>query len=60
MHWRVIQHLAGELLKQQTMTGQQIEATIRDGYQRDFENRKNKKRPAKAAKKIVQLPAKLA
>jgi hypothetical protein len=32
MHWRVIQHLAESLLKHDTMTGEQVEAAIREGY----------------------------
>jgi len=39
MHWRVIQHLAKSLLKHQTMTGEQIDAAIREGFDRDFQSR---------------------
>lgn len=37
-HWRVIQHLAESLLKHQTMTGKQVEAAIREDYQRHFQS----------------------
>jgi ATP-dependent Zn protease len=39
MHWRVIQHLAESLLENQTMTGAQVEAAIREGFDRDFQER---------------------
>jgi hypothetical protein len=40
MHWRVIQHLAESLLKHRTMTGDEITAEIRAGFQLDFEEKK--------------------
>ena len=43
MHWRVIRHLAQSLLKHQTMTGAQVEAAIRKGYELDFQSRLSKK-----------------
>ena len=35
-HWQVIQHLAKALLKHKTMTGEQVEAAIREGFKNDF------------------------
>lgn len=37
IHWRVIHHLASELLKHKTMTGPEIESAILEGYQKDYE-----------------------
>jgi cation transport regulator ChaC len=35
LHWRLIEHLAESLLKLQTMTGEQVEAAIREGLRRE-------------------------
>jgi len=39
MNWFVIEHLAHELAKRRTMTGEEVTAAILEGYQRDFEQR---------------------
>jgi len=39
VNWFVIQHLAKELLRLDTMTGNQVEVAIREGYRRDFQRR---------------------
>ena len=36
LHWFVIEHLASQLLKHRTMKGPEIEAAIREGYDRDL------------------------
>jgi len=49
MHWFVIQYLAEELLRRKTMTGEEVETTIREGFdlhQRSrLEKRENKSQP---------------
>jgi hypothetical protein len=47
MNWRVIQHLAKSLLKHRTMTGEQVESAIREGYELEYQRRDTKR--AKAA-----------
>lgn len=41
MHWFVISHLAGELLKRQTMTGEEVESAILEGFKRHAEASEN-------------------
>jgi hypothetical protein len=36
LHWFVIEHLASQLLKHRTMTGPEVEAAIRGGYDREL------------------------
>jgi Peptidase family M41 len=56
MHWRVIQHLAESLLKHQTMTGEQVGAAIREGYNRDFQSRISARAKPKRRGKIKSEP----
>jgi len=43
MHWRVVQHLAKSLMKHRTLTGEQVEAAIRDGFARQMQSRQKSK-----------------
>lgn len=43
LHWFVIEHLASQLLKRRTMTGLEVEAAIRGGYDRDLAEKLRRK-----------------
>jgi hypothetical protein len=38
--WPVVEHLAGKLLDRRTMTGDEVESAILEGYAKDFAERK--------------------
>ena len=54
MHWFVIQHLAAELLRRKTMTGEEVETTIREGFDLHMRSRlaqrHNKSQPKRQGK----------
>lgn len=57
MHWRVISNLAESLLKQQSMTGDQVEVVIREGYKTDFQSSITRHDQGRRPIKVGQLPA---